>query len=355
MERFFEKYPLKDKVVAVGVSGGADSLALVFRLNEYGQKNGIKIVALTVDHRLREESAQEAEYVSDLMKREGIEHHVLVWDGSKPQTGIEEAARQARYDLIGRYCQEHGINILAMGHHQQDQAETFLLRLQRGSGVFGLSGILPVSHRGSLTIIRPQLEDTPQSLKDYLTRKGIDWVEDPSNKNEDFLRVKIRRFLPVLEKELSLSVARLAGTAGVLARTRGYIEEQTKKFIHHNVRFWDEAGVSFSEKAFETQHEEIRFQVMSCLIKKIGGKIYTPEAEEVLRICKNMESDFSGCTLGGCEIFVFRGKIWVVPELKLKEKISKQKWKEFVEKHPQYKKLALPYKLRLSLMLSKPI
>ena len=97
MERFFEKYPLEDKVVAVGVSGGADSLALVYRLNEYGQKNGIKVVALTVDHQLREESSREAEYVAGLMKKEGIEHHILVWDGDKPQTGIEEAARQARY------------------------------------------------------------------------------------------------------------------------------------------------------------------------------------------------------------------------------------------------------------------
>lgn len=355
MERFFEKYPLEDKVVAVGVSGGADSLALVYRLNEYGQKNGIKVVALTVDHQLREESSREAEYVAGLMKKEGIEHHILVWDGDKPQTGIEEAARQARYDLIGQYCREHGIRILAMGHHQQDQAETFLLRLQRGSGVFGLSGILPVSRRENLTVIRPQLEDTPESLKAYLQQKGIEWVEDPSNQNEDFFRVKIRRFLPVLEKELSLSVARLAGTAAVLSRTRDYVETQTDKFIRNNVRFWENAGVSLSEKAFDGQHEEIRFQVISHLIKKIGGKIYTPEADEVLRLCKNVKGGFSGCTLGGCEVFAFRGKIWIVPELKLKEKISRQKWEEFTEKHSQYKKMALPYKLRLSLMMSKPI
>ncbi len=355
MKSFFEKYSLQDKVIAAGVSGGADSLALIFRLDEYARKVGVKIVALTVDHQLREESSREAEYVASLMKQAGIEHHILVWNGNKPKTGIEEAARQARYDLIGRYCQEHGINTLAMGHHQQDQAETFLLRLQRGSGVFGLSGILPVSYRDGLTIIRPQLEDSPQSLRAYLMQKGIEWVEDPSNQNEDFLRVKIRKFLPVLEKELSLSVARLAETASVLSRTRGYVEDQTENFIHHHVRFWDDAGISISEKIWEGQHEEIRFQVMSRLIKQIGRKIYTPEAEEVLRICKNMQSDFSGCTLGGCEIFVFRGKIWIVPELKLKEKISKQRWKEFEEKHPQYKKMTLPYKLRLSLVLSKPI
>lgn len=355
MKRFFEKYSLQDKVIAAGVSGGADSLALVFRLNEYGKKNGIKVVALTVDHKLREESSLEAEYVAELMKKEGIEHHILVWNGDKPQTGIEETARQARYDLIGRFCRERGIFVLAMGHHQQDQAETFLLRLQRGSGVFGLSGILPVSYRDGLTIIRPQLEDSPQSLRAYLMQKGIEWVEDPSNQNEDFLRVKIRKFLPILEKELSLSVVRLAETASVLARTRGYVEDQTENFIHHHVRFWDDAGISISEKIWEGQHEEIRFQVMSRLIKEIGKKIYTPEAEEVLRICKNMQSDFSGCTLGGCEIFVFRGKIWIVPELRLKEKISKQRWKEFEEKHPQYKKMTLPYKLRLSLVLSKPI
>lgn len=179
---------MRTKVIAAGVSGGADSLALVLRLKEWGDANGKKIVALTVDHGLRSEAAAEAAYVAEVMQRFGIEHHILRWEGEKPVHGIEEAAREARYALIAAWCREAGVRVLATGHHRRDQAETFLLRLIRGSGVSGLSGILPVSERLGLMIIRPQLFDAPDDLKAYLEQCGVAWVEDPSNRNEDFLR-----------------------------------------------------------------------------------------------------------------------------------------------------------------------
>ena len=219
MKNFFTKYNIAHEIVAVAVSGGADSLALVLRLRDAG----INVIALTVDHGLRSESRNEAIYVADVMKKNGIEHHILTWEGEKPTVGIEELARQARYRLMFEFCKLRGVSVLATGHHRRDQAETFLMRLQRGSGVYGLSGILPISKRDGITVIRPQLEDDPENLKDYLRSKKIVWIDDPMNDSEDFLRVKIRKFLPELKK-IGIDEKRLADTASVICKTRMFLQ-----------------------------------------------------------------------------------------------------------------------------------
>lgn len=351
MQKFFEKYPVMENTIAVGVSGGADSLALVLRLNDWGKLSKVKIVALTVDHALRQESAAEAQYVAKIMTQEGIEHHILLWQGEKPLSGIEEAARIARYDLIKKWCQENNVKILATGHHQKDQAETFILRLIRGSGLYGLSGILPISNRDGLTIIRPQLEENSEDLKKYLISRKIKWVEDPSNQNEDFVRVKIRKFLPVLEKELMLSEKRLAETAKVLSLTRAFVEDEVQKVINNQVLNFDNYGVAIPYTNIQAWHGEIAYLVLAELLKKIGGNIYAPEASEIIALIERIKrADFKGCTLGYCEVLKFQKQIWIVPELKIKEKISKQKWVEFVLLYPRYANLQLPYKLKINLM-----
>ena len=128
--QFWLKYNLEDDVIAAGVSGGADSMALVLGLHKLLSAQNKRVVALTVDHGLRAESAQEAAYVAQVMARFGIEHHILVWQGDKPQRGVEEAARAARYALLEEWCLAHHVKTLAVAHHALDQAETFFLRLQ---------------------------------------------------------------------------------------------------------------------------------------------------------------------------------------------------------------------------------
>lgn len=347
MKTFFEKYPLEENVIAAGVSGGADSLALVLRLKEWADENDKKVVALTVNHHLRPESTSEALYVAQLMNKFGIEHHILSWEGEKPQTGIEEAAREARYALLKSWCDEHKVGVLATGHHLRDQAETFLLRLIRGSGVSGLSGILPVSYRWGIKIVRPQLFDKPEFLKDYLSARNIVWVEDASNQNEDFLRVKIRHFLPLLSQNIGLSEERLAATAAIMERTRSFLEAEVQKFLSHSCKLWANLAYSFSLKQFLQLHEEMQYQVLSYLLKTIGNKSYVPEASEVLRLCSVMhELSFKGATLSGCEIIFFQNKIWIIPERKNSLKITKKNWDDFLEKFPLYRKYTLPYKFR---------
>ncbi len=347
MEEFFRTYPPKGRVIAAGVSGGADSLALVLRLNEWAEKNNHKVVALTVDHGLRPESAQEADYVSSIMKNFGIEHHILVWEGEKPHTGVEAVARAARYDLLCNWCKENDVSVLATGHHKRDQAETFLLRLQRGSGVYGLSGILPQSSCRGLTLIRPQLNVAPEELKNYLQAKGIRWVEDPSNQWDVFQRVKIRKFLPMLEREIGISVSRLAETTAVLARTRAYFEECVAHLIKSRVRFWEDAALSVSVSVFCEQPTEVSYRLLAELLQRISGNDYPPEADEILRLnVKITEKDFNGATLGDCELIVSRHKLWIVPEVREAQEMSRLQWNECLHFVPQYAKADLPYKVR---------
>lgn len=369
MRDFCKKYKIEAEHIAVGVSGGADSLALVLKLQEELAAEGKKITALTVDHRLRPESGREAAYVAEIMKKYGIAHHILVWEGEKPESGIEEAAREARYALLKEWCAAHGVSVLAVAHHERDQAETFLMRLQRGSGVDGLCAMSPITCRDGLTLIRPFLNKSPEELRIYLKKKGIDWVEDPSNQSDDFLRVKIRKFIPELEKNLGLDVRRLAETAAVLQRTRNYLEKQCDIFIKKHVRYWEKIACSFSLNALAELHDEMVFRVLTRLLREVGRRRYIPRAEDVERLCKNLLGDkfnslyfeevpavsFRGCTLGGCEIFTFQGKVWIVPELKSKAVLSRKGWEHYTERFPAYKKMKLPYKLRLSLVKLNPI
>lgn len=346
MQKFFERYPFSDEVIAAGVSGGADSLALVLRLKEAGRE----VVALTVDHGLRPESAAEAAYVATVMKKFGIEHHILTWTEKKPSAAIEAAAREARYRLLCGWCREHGVSVLATGHHRRDQAETFLLRLQRGSGLYGLSAMLPVSEREGITVIRPQLEDAPDDLRDYLRRCGIEWVEDPSNQCTDFQRVKIRKFLPELEKAIGLSEERLAATAAVLARSRGFIEAEVQSCLGNRVRIWGCGVFSFAPGLLKALHEEIGYRLLAELLCRCGGQNYAPEADEILRLLKELcRADFKGATLGGCEIFAAQKRVWMVPEIRDAAVMPKSEWEKCLQFLPQYANANLPYKVRRAL------
>jgi tRNA(Ile)-lysidine synthase len=343
MQHFFEQYKIEEETVAVGVSGGADSLALALRLKEIGKKP----VALTVDHGLRNESADEARYVAEIMQRFGIEHHILCWTGVKPSSGVEEAARKERYRLMIEFCRQNGIGILATGHHLRDQAETFLLRLQRGSGVFGLSGILPVSSRNGVMIIRPQLDKTPEELKAYLQQKKVQWVEDPMNQCDDFLRVKIRKFLPKLA-EIGIDEKRLASTAETLAKTRAFIQAEVDAFVQNQVRWWGNVAVSLSWKKWAALPDELGQAVVRQLVQAIGQNDYAPEADDVCRMWQR-RYDFKGCTFGKCELFLATNRLWIVPQDAGNKLMTKEDWAAWVVRFPEYKNAGLPYKVRRAL------
>lgn len=288
--------------------------------------------------------------MAKVMARFGIEHHILTWEGDKPTTAVEETARAARYQLLGDWCKAHGIRILAVGHHRRDQAETFLLRLQRGSGLYGLSGMQPLSRRGGLIIIRPQLEDNPDDLRAYLQQKNVDWVEDESNCCDDFQRVKIRKFLPELACQVGITEERLAATAAVLARSRAYFEAEVSRLLASRVRQWGKTVYAFAPGLMVSLPDEIAYRLLAEILCLSGGQGYAPEAEEVLRLLADLRSvGFRGATLGGCEVFPAQKRIWVVPEHCNAAVLSKAEWEKCLQFAPQYANSGLPYKVRRAL------
>ena len=184
--------------VAVALSGGPDSMALCLLADAWARRRGGCIVALTVDHQLRSQSAAEAAEVGRWMAALGIDHRILPWEGPKPRSAIQAEARVARYGLLTAWCRQAGILHLTLAHDLEDQAETFLMRLTRGSGTEGLAGMSAVSETAGVRILRPLLAVERARLTATLRARGQTWVEDPSNLDSAYTRVRVRQWLPAL-------------------------------------------------------------------------------------------------------------------------------------------------------------
>lgn len=347
MQEFFASHQIKAQKIAVAVSGGADSLALVLMAKEELAVFGYEIVALTINHNLRPSSAQEAAYVAEVMKAHGIEHHILEWTSEKPKTGIEETARTARYQLLTEWCQQNGIRVLLTAHHQNDQAETFLMRLKRGSGLDGLCCMRPVSEKNGIIIARPLLSTAPETMRQYLTERRIEWMEDESNDDVRYYRNRLRRFLPRFIQETGITWQCLADTAARLQSAEEYIEQQIAQIINGKVHRFADDIYCIRHADFLTWHREVKFRVLAQLCRRD----YIPRAEHILNAIAAMNKlPFSGLTLGGKEIFGAYGHIWLVPELNAKRKPSRTAWKDFIAANPQYANLKIPHKARVAIL-----
>jgi tRNA(Ile)-lysidine synthase len=185
------------KRVAVAVSGGSDSMAMLRLLNEWAllQSPRIETIVLTVDHGLRNASALEAQQVAQWCAALGISHHKLRWEGDKPITGIQARARQARYDLMSAWCASHQVSALLTGHTADDQAETVMMRQMRTDSAKSLVGIWPEREWNGIRVLRPMLSLRRENLRFYLRDISQNWIDDPSNDDMRFERVRVRQSL----------------------------------------------------------------------------------------------------------------------------------------------------------------
>ena len=299
----FEEAP----VVAVGVSGGCDSMALILLCDRWARRNGGRVIALTVDHRLRADSAAEAAQVGDWCARRGIEHRILTWDGEKPRTRIQETAREARYGLLSGWCRENGVLHLAIAHNREDQAETFLMRLTRGSGTFGLAATSAVVESGGVRIIRPLLGVSRERLRHTLREAGQDWIEDPSNRNPQYRRVRVRDWLPALAFA-GCPPRRLAALAADFAETRVKVERRAASLIATSCRV-DPAGYALLDAGpWENASDAAASLALARLILTLGGGIYAPRPDKTGKVLERLRSGTGeiSSTLGRCR-FVGRG------------------------------------------------
>jgi tRNA(Ile)-lysidine synthase len=267
-------------VLALAVSGGPDSTALMWLAARWrdGLARKPKLLAVTIDHGLREGSAREARAVKRLAGTLMVEHRTLRWTGPKPKTGIQEAARNARYRLLTEAARRAGAEQILLGHTLDDQAETVLIRLVRGSGVGGLAGMrrfapvpAPVSEATSL--VRPLLGVTKARLIATLKAAEVPYADDPSNRNEDFTRVRLRAAMPALSRE-GLTPERLARLAHRVERIEIALLDALNGALQHVAPApWpDEGPVIMDMAAFARLPEEIGLRLLGRVIQWTGNE-----------------------------------------------------------------------------------
>ncbi|MBT5766784.1 MAG: tRNA lysidine(34) synthetase TilS [Kordiimonadaceae bacterium] len=301
------------KNIAVAVSGGGDSMALALLLHQWCLNNHVKLHAVTVDHGLRKASKQEAKDVSKWLEKLNIHHEILSWIGEKPTSNIQDKARKARYDLISKWCKSKEIDHVFVAHHKDDQAETFLIRLFRGSGVDGLSAMEKVSRlpvegyeKDAIKIYRPLLSIGKERLLKTLEEMGQTWVTDPSNENEAFTRIKIRKLLNDTQIE-GLDRERLTATATKMSRVKSLLDQLTDHAESELVNYHPLGYAELSRNFSQNLHEEIALRLLSRLLKKVSGAKHPGRYQKLFTLFENLKQvDFSGQTL--CGVIVYKNE-----------------------------------------------
>ncbi len=263
-------------------------------------------VALIVDHGLRKGSAGDARKAARWARDVGLAAHVLAWKGKKPKSDVEAAARTARYALMGAWCRKHGIAHLYLAHTLEDQAETFLLRLARGSGLDGLSAMRPVAPCPAagfdeLTLVRPLLGTRRQVLREHLAARGQGWLEDPMNADPRYARVRIRKALPELA-ELGLTPARIAAAATHLSRARDALSSDMRAWLRTGCKMGERSAL-VDGNGLARLPEETGLRALAHILGQVSGQAYRPRFARLERLYGEICAGLTAArTLQGCRV-----------------------------------------------------
>jgi len=318
--------------LVIAVSGGPDSVALMWLLARWRKAlaRGPRLVAVTVDHGLRPEAAAEAREVKRLAKALALEHRTKCWTGGKPSNGVPAAAREARYGLLAEAARDVGATHILTAHTRDDQAETLLMRLLRGSGIAGLSAMARITERHGLSLARPLLDIAKSRLIATLARAKIGFVDDPTNRDIAFTRARLRTLLPKLAAEGG-DARVLARLAARLARVNAAVDlfaDGAERYLSlkHGAAPVHDARV-FDAEAFAALPDEIRLRLLIRAVNRFGhegpaelGKVEgllamldaavrgTPAGQGTVPIPARLKQ-----TLAGALISVDNGQIRIAP------------------------------------------
>lgn len=303
-----ENHPLQKHLLALAISGGPDSIAMLHMFHE----KGLQFTALTVDHGLRPESAEEAAYVADMCKALGIKHVILEWQHDGITSNVHDQAREARYSLMTDWCNAHGAQALCTAHHMDDRVEHFLIRVSRGAGIMGLIDHETMLYNG-VTVVRPMFAFAKHELVNYLNSRKIKYFEDKSNNDPKYLRSNIRKWLDLMPQELEpeLFRRRIIGVKENLERASKVIQRVFEEEMGNNVSFEDEQAI-ISQLPID---EEIAIMLLSYILPKVSDREGPPRMEAMKRLYISLlQSDHSKTTLCGCIVEKKKDKILIYKE-----------------------------------------
>jgi tRNA(Ile)-lysidine synthase len=292
---------IKKNTFLVAVSGGPDSLALSALSHIYLIEKKTKVFFVLVDHGIRANSYKEAQNVKNLLKKKGISL-IILKNNKKINKNVQSHAREIRYQLLLNFCKKHKIKFIMTGHHRDDQIETFLIRLSRGSGVQGLSAMSKVSNLSkNVKLFRPLLDEKKKNLI-FLAKHYFGTIfKDPSNTNKKYLRTKIRSLIKQFEKS-GIKHDRIISSINNLASTRDTLNFYLKK-IEKNCLTKKKDSISINLKNFLLENNEIQLKIFSNCITKVSKSYYPPRAKKVLNLLNRLHLNRKlKATLGGCVI-----------------------------------------------------
>jgi tRNA(Ile)-lysidine synthase len=317
----FEEYKdeFLNKKILIAVSGGVDSLSLLLSFNEWIKLNSYNIYfeAITIDHKLRPSSTDEAEYVHNLCKKLKIKHAIKTWNGDKPKSNVELLAREKRYSLISEHYKKGDFECLLIAHHLDDQAETFFIRLFRGSGIDGLASMEAISALYGMNILRPFLELHKDDLKKYLATKSIKCVEDESNSDEKYLRNKIRVFLNSFENKNEI-IQRIGFAIKEINKSKQFINGEFEKYKVRLLKFNPFGTCLVSYDKLKKINNDMCLRLLAHVSMKISGNVYKPRLEKLKKLQETIvnliakdkfRTTFYGCIFEKCNdgfIMVYR-------------------------------------------------
>jgi len=299
---------------AVAVSGGGDSVALMHLLAGWAKRTRRPPPAvLTVDHGLRDGSKADARKVLRWARAAGLKAKALSWTGPRPSADVEAEARAARYRLMGGWARENGIAAVYVAHTRDDQAETFLLRLMRGSGLDGLAAMralapYPMPDFRELCVVRPLLGLERDAMRAHLAAQAIAWLDDPMNEEDRFARVRLRKLIPALE-EAGLPRERIAAAAAHLSRAREALDMVTAAVLARIARPREQA-VHVDVSGLAAAPREVGLRALAQLLMGVSGQAYRPRFERLERLYDRLADGRlgGGATLHGCRVFFVPGR-----------------------------------------------
>jgi len=310
--------PLKAlRSLAVAVSGGADSMALMLMLVAWRQligEDAPELSVLSVDHGLRQEAAEEVQFVARISRQYGLTHKAFRWSGANSEGNIQANARNARYDLMCDWCAQREISHLLVAHTLDDQAETVLLRLARGSGVDGLCAMATSRTWKETVIYRPLLGVERARLLQLVEGVKCAYVSDPGNDDLKYDRVRFRQALALLEP-LGIGAHGLVETAGRLAQAREALDAMSVQAIGQAVEVFAAGYCILDPNQLEQYLHEIKRRVLGRLLRAVAGRAYVPAHSSMAQLLAWIEMrERSTRTLGGCLLMSRQGKIWIMRE-----------------------------------------
>ena len=322
---YMEKYKMitEHDLVAAGVSGGADSLCLLFMLLEYRKKVPFELVVVHVNHGIRTEASGDAEFVKEICNRENIPYFLKKEDVSKlaeeEHLSEEEAGRKVRYAAFEEALEIYKKKVsstaigeckIAVAHHQKDVAETVLFHMFRGTGIYGMSGILPVNNH----IIRPLLSSSRKEIEEFLVLRGQNWCIDHTNEEDTYTRNKIRHhILEYAEREINeRATEHVAKTAGMMASMREYLEYEVAKMMEQITEVMEDM-VSINIEEMKQYPELLQGQFFLMIIDKLspGRKdIGAKHIQDIQELCE--KSGTKRIYLpGSLEVVKEYGTLWI--------------------------------------------